>query len=735
LGQSTGGALSAALQTGMSQLLKQGGVALINNQGDLGKTFKALGSSASFKALASSMITAGLSSKLSSTSNLNGNPTQFNALQQLESKALNGLVSATVSSAMEGTEFGQALTANLKNAAIDTVQGVVANQIGNLYSAEQLNYVTHKLAHATLGCAVGAAANDDCGSGALGAVTGEMTAEAWFKRNLDAALSRGQLDDLKQQGLNVAELSSAIVATLAQKDVYLATRTAMTAVQNNFLKHAEQTALIEALNTCQKDTACITETITAFNEISAKNLQAELDTCSKQRGSAACKALVAEHEQALRSYQEGWNDQYLSTADNYAEVVIREYYLKAIDEKMQVTAAVTEAQFLDVALAANISPERAKELAVIAGAAAGVVGGKLPKKGTLTTAKTSTKTCSFHGDTQVLTASGYHAIRDLKAGKDQVWSRDERTGAMGWKPLEAQYSNPYSASVSVTLHDSETGETQTIVSNRIHPYFVQVPANDANPAPSSEGHTYHGAITRGQWVDAQYLKAGYRLLNPDESWTEVTQVVIKEEPLTAYNLTVADYHTYFVAGTEGVPAVWVHNNCWEELPDGYKTNGQKTTYGQEIFQNKEGTLVYKGNDGRYYNIDKYPPSNKSPNSGAMPENVTVQAKNGLPYRSNTKHTPGAPGGSGASGKAAGIEPENSLELFNQSVQIGDKRFAVSSDGNIHQFTDSNSADGWHWAGGTSDVRAPLPLNNKVKANLIKAFPELSKNKTFKGLTK
>jgi len=208
----------------------------------------------------------------------------------------------------------------------------------------------------------------------------------------------------------------------------------------------------------------------------------------------------------------------------------------------------------------------------------------------------------------------------------------------------------------------------------------------------SEGHVYRGDIPHSQWVDAQYLKTGYRLFNPDNTWAIVTSVQVTDEPLTAYNLTVADYHTYFVAGQQHAPAVWVHNNCWEALPDGYKTNGQYTAYGQEIFQNKEGALVYKGNDGRYYNPEKYPPSSKSPNSGAMPENMAVQAENGLPYTSNPKHTPGAPGGSGASGKAAGIEPKNSLEIFNTSVEFKNKRYGVDQSGNIHQFTDNSEHD-------------------------------------------
>ena len=42
----------------------------------------------------------------------------------------------------------------------------------------------------------------------------------------------------------------------------------------------------------------------------------------------------------------------------------------------------------------------------------------------------------------------------------------------------------------------------------------------------------------------------------------VQSVETKDEALTAYNLTVADFHTYFVKGNgSGADAVWVHNAC------------------------------------------------------------------------------------------------------------------------------------------------------------------------------
>ena len=122
-----------------------------------------------------------------------------------------------------------------------------------------------------------------------------------------------------------------------------------------------------------------------------------------------------------------------------------------------------------------------------------------------------------------------------------------------------QYSNPYDETVSVTIRDVEGGIEQTIVSNRIHPYFVQTERKASN----SEGHAYHGSIPNGKWIDAADLQSGDRLLNDDASWAEVVSVKVEAKPLKAYNLTVADFHTYFVAADKNAVPVWVHNDCFD----------------------------------------------------------------------------------------------------------------------------------------------------------------------------
>jgi len=163
--------------------------------------------------------------------------------------------------------------------------------------------------------------------------------------------------------------------------------------------------------------------------------------------------------------------------------------------------------------------------------------------------------CSFAGHTLVSTKTGYLPIRDIIAGQDEVWARDETSGKTGWRKVLAHYSNQYSETVKVTARDNN-GHLQTITSNRIHPYFARIAAGAVlvtasaftEPTIASEGHIYTGEIEGGAWIDAQFLKKGDELLGDNNEWQTVENVVNEKFPLGAYNLTVAEYSTYFVAG-------------------------------------------------------------------------------------------------------------------------------------------------------------------------------------------
>ena len=173
-------------------------------------------------------------------------------------------------------------------------------------------------------------------------------------------------------------------------------------------------------------------------------------------------------------------------------------------------------------------------------------------------AKIKPKTCSFRGDMEVKTEQGYKPIESIKVG-DKVYAKNELTGQMTYQRVQAHYNNPYDFTVYVEVID-EQGKHQTIVSNKIHPFFTQV--NQGELVPSSEGHHYNGEIQNAQWVDAQNLKAGYKLLSENNHWQTVKGVTIKAEKLSAYNLTVETDHTYFIKGANSdVDGVWVHNDC------------------------------------------------------------------------------------------------------------------------------------------------------------------------------
>ena len=53
------------------------------------------------------------------------------------------------------------------------------------------------------------------------------------------------------------------------------------------------------------------------------------------------------------------------------------------------------------------------------------------------------------------------------------------------------------------------------------------------------------------------------MLNDDSSLAEVVSSRTLAQPLRAYNLTVKDFHTYFVAANENAAPVWVHNDCFD----------------------------------------------------------------------------------------------------------------------------------------------------------------------------
>ena len=219
-------------------------------------------------------------------------------------------------------------------------------------------------------------------------------------------------------------------------------------------------------------------------------------------------------------------------------------------------------------------------------------------------AKIKPKTCSFRGDMEVKTEQGYKPIESIKVG-DKVYAKNELTGQMTYQRVQAYYNNPYDFTVYVEVID-EQGKHQTIVSNKIHPFFTQV--NQGELVSSSEGHHYNGEIQNAQWVDAQNLKAGYKLLSENNHWQTVKGVTIKAEKLSAYNLTVETDHTYFIKGANSdLDGVWVHNDCWHALPDGAKRVKDIDGYKTYQFKDHSGNdvIVIQKSKNRFETLDHF----------------------------------------------------------------------------------------------------------------------------------
>ncbi len=136
---------------------------------------------------------------------------------------------------------------------------------------------------------------------------------------------------------------------------------------------------------------------------------------------------------------------------------------------------------------------------------------------------------SFSADTEVLMADGTtKKFADLKPG-DEVLSTDPETGEEGPRTIEA-----------VWVHDDDLYELTV----------------DGEPVVTTEDHPFWNETDKS-WQDAQDLDRGDQIRTPT-GLAHVTRFDLAARQYgAAYNLTVADLHTYYVVAGD-VP-VLVHN--------------------------------------------------------------------------------------------------------------------------------------------------------------------------------
>ncbi len=137
---------------------------------------------------------------------------------------------------------------------------------------------------------------------------------------------------------------------------------------------------------------------------------------------------------------------------------------------------------------------------------------------------------SFDDDTPVLMADGGRKpIADVALG-DLVWASDPDTGVAGPRPV-----------------------TDLIRHGGPH-LMVDIDFSDGSQVDATDRHPFW-SVERQAWVDAISLHPGDTVLTAEAALLTVRHTRITTRTLTAYNLTVADLHTYHVADSD----ILVHN--------------------------------------------------------------------------------------------------------------------------------------------------------------------------------
>uniref|UniRef100_UPI0036700CCA polymorphic toxin-type HINT domain-containing protein n=1 Tax=Paenibacillus farraposensis TaxID=2807095 RepID=UPI0036700CCA len=135
----------------------------------------------------------------------------------------------------------------------------------------------------------------------------------------------------------------------------------------------------------------------------------------------------------------------------------------------------------------------------------------------------------FTAGTKVQTDEGEKNIEDIKVG-DRVLSKDEATGEVAYKEVTATFNHQTDEIYNIHVGGQEIESTFN------HPFYVK---------------------DKG-WTFVKDLKVGDLLVQSDGNTLKVDSIELEHKHVTVYNMTVDEFHTYFVSDL----GIWVHNtNC------------------------------------------------------------------------------------------------------------------------------------------------------------------------------
>jgi Pretoxin HINT domain len=235
--------------------------------------------------------------------------------------------------------------------------------------------------------------------------------------------------------------------------------------------------------------------------------------------------------------------------------------------------------------------------------------------------------CSFAPETLVLLGDGTRrAIASLRIGEN-VASRNEADGRTTVRPITAAFAETHTDRIKIAVLNTNDATSETITTTRQHRFWV------------TDTGFVHAATLKvgdrlGRFKAQSPLLAAASRYNDASGALLVKAITIEASgvvPWTAYNLTIADDHTYFVGRSD----IWVHNDCYKSLPDEAVTTSRKTTAGQDIFE-VGSREFYRGNDGHYYDQAIFPPGEAIRKAGGATGDIALdprlpEPKAGLEY--------------------------------------------------------------------------------------------------------
>lgn len=260
MGLTQGSSMAVAVAAGFNSLVTQAVMQIAANGGDIGAAMQAMASIDTVRNLATSMLVAGLTTGALNMAEESGfiadQSASLEGLEKLTNELNKGVIRAGINTgvgtAINGGDLGENLVANLHGAAVSVLGAYAANEIGEAYDNGNgdLDYVSHKIAHAALGGAMDLAMGGDGVSGAIGGAVGEMTGEI-FMEEIQEALLTGNIDPRKAQrwidaGVDLSKLAAGLAAAAVGADINTAANTGGNAVQNNAAGIAAGTAAVLA---------------------------------------------------------------------------------------------------------------------------------------------------------------------------------------------------------------------------------------------------------------------------------------------------------------------------------------------------------------------------------------------------------------------------------------------------------------------------------------------------------